>query len=447
MFTNAHRLLPPGPSIFSIVGKKPLPHLDYLMDIFYRYGGVAKLPNIALNAFLVNHVDTITYVLQTHNHNFNKEKFGYNRLGKFLGRGLLTNKGQDWKNRRQLLQPFFHRHTLEQSIPAIVKQTHLMIDEWQVKYIQQNKKFNLTDEMLKLLLQISAKALFSKTLGEKTSEIIKWITKGHRAATSSAILSPFAPTFNNIQFYSALRKFEEFAKFLIDERKQNPIEQTDLLTLLLQAKDEETGEGLSEEAIIDEIKTFLATGHETGGYALAWTWWNLIHHPHILEKAKQEVASVLGDRPATSEDVNRLDYTRRVIEETMRLYPPIWVIPRKSERAFKVQDYTLPAKSNIFICSYTLHRHPLYWPKPNVFDPDRFLPENAALRPKFAYLPFGAGPRVCIAGSFAMLKLPLILATLLQKITLENKTKKTPRPDPRFSLRMNRPFWVTAQII
>lgn len=441
MFNPHH--LPPGPSLFSQIGKQPKPKLDHMMDLLHCYGDLIKIPSF-LNIFLINHVETIGEILINRPLEFTKKNWGYQRLGKFLGTGLLTSDSEDWKNRRRLLQPTFHRHSLMQTAPLIVDTTHKMIERWQSAYIAQNKTFNLAREMLNLTLTISGAALFSEDLTNVTANITGWINKSHRAVTNAIIINRFWPTLNNALFYSGLYNIEQFAKLLMHKRRQNPQNHQDLLTSLLEAKDA-TGERLSEQTIIDEIKTFLVTGHETAGYALAWVFWHLMEHTDVLEKAIQELDTVLGNRKATFDDVSQLTYLRRVIEETMRIYPPIWVFTRNNIHEFKIQNYIIPANSNLIICAYTLHRHPLYWPMPEKFDPDRFLPENVAARPKLAYLPFGAGPRVCIAGSFAMLKITLILATMLQKVVLENKTKNVLKPKPQFSLKQNKPFWVCAQ--
>jgi cytochrome P450 len=435
--------LPPGPSLFSRFGEPPKSQLDYLINLMHRYGDIAKMPSF-FNVFLINHVDTIAEILQNRPFDFTKDNWGYKRLGKFLGNGLLTSENETWKTRRRLLQPAFHRQIFMEAAPLIVETTEAMLNQWQSQYIQKNKSFNITREMLNLVLTISAKILFSKDLGKDTSKIIKWVNTGHRGITKNLWISRFFPTVNNLQFYHALDQLEEYARFLIQERRKNPTPRKDLLALLLQAKDE-AGEDLPEQTIIDEIKTFLVTGHETSGYALAWTWWHLTQYPDVLEKVKAEIATVLGDRNATFEDVAQLTYTRRVIEESIRIYPPIWLFTRKSIHPFNVQNYEIPAKSNIIICAYTLHRHPRYWPNPEQFDPDRFLPENVAKRPKLAYLPFGAGPRVCIAGTFAMLQIPLILATMLQKVEIQNKTKKCLTLYPQFSLKHRKPFLVCAR--
>lgn len=435
---------PPGPSFLSQIGVKPKPKLEYFLGLLYQYGDLVKLPSF-INIFFINHVDTINEILSRHPLEFTKKHWGYQRLARFIGQGLLVQDHDDWKKRRRLLQPIFHRQSLNQSVPMIVQTTNEMVKAWQTNYIANDTTFNMTREMLNLVLTISGKMLLSEDLSYIRSNLINWVNKGHSAVTRAIIISRFLPTFHNMQFYDGLSRFERFIEFLIEKRRQNPNQNADLLNLLLQAKDEETGMGLSERTIIDELKTFLVTGHETSGYALGWTWWHLLQHPEVLAEVKQEVDTVLGDRPARFEDVGRLVYLRRVIEETMRLYPPIWTFTRKNVDAFTVQNYTIPANSHLIICAYTLHRHPQYWPNPEKFDPNRFLPENVAQRPKLAYLPFGGGPRTCIAAGFAMLKMPLIIATILQKVSIENKTKSILLPKPQFSLKQNKPFWVKAK--
>lgn len=432
----------PGPTFLEYLDSFSEPRLKQLLNLSYKYGDLVKFPGI-IRSFLINHVDTVGEILRQPQA-FNKKNAGYWRLARFLGDGLLVSEDDVWKKRRRLLQPIFHRQLLKEATPLVVDSTISMIEQWQSRYIPQKQKFNMTKEMLTLVLSISSKMIFNEDLDNQVSDIIKWTTRAHRIVTTSIIINRFVPTWNSIQFYHALENMEKLARNLIHKRKNNMSDKSDLLNLMLNAQDEETGEKLSEAAIINEIKTFLVTGHETAGYALTWIFSTLIKHPEILERVTQEVQSVLGDRKATFDDVAKLEYTRRVIEETLRIYPPIWVFTRKNVEDLPIDGYKIPARSNLIICPYILHRHPAHWPSPEKFDPDRFLPENVAKRPKMSYLPFGAGPRVCIAGSFAMMKLPLIIATVLQRVDIQSKTKRALVPNPQYSLKLKRPFWVSA---
>jgi cytochrome P450 len=430
----------PGPSFLTYMESFAEPRLKQLVSLCHEYGDLVKLPG-PIRSFLINHVETITDILQ-HPQEFNKKNLGYWRLAKFLGEGLLVSENEAWKKRRRLLQPIFHRQSLVESVPLIVDMTRATVRQWQATYGVSNKKFNLTQEMLNLVLSISGKMIFSEDMSANTAPIVRHVLRAHRAICRAVVLNRFLPTWNSIQFYHALGEVEKFARKLIQKRREQPSTQIDLLTLMLNAKDDATGEGLSEQTIVDEIKTFLVTGHETAGYALGWIFWQLMQYPDVLAKVMQEINNVVGNRNVTFEDLSQLTYLRRVIEETLRIYPPIWVLTRKNTNTFQIGDYKIPARSNLIICPYTLHRHPLYWPDPEKFDPDRFLPENVAKRPKLAYLPFGAGPRVCIAGTFAMIKLPLVVVTILQHVVIENKTKRTLVPNPLFSLKQKKPLWV-----
>lgn len=434
--------LPPGPSIFSHIGKRPRPFLDNLVDLLHTYGDLVKMPMLT-PTFLVNHVDAIHEILVERPLEFTKKNREYRRLAKFFGNGLLTSYDKSWKERRRLIQPIFHRQILADSAPRVVAATHTMLANWQLQYIKPAKIFNLTQEMLNLVLTISGSLLFSQDLTPQIKIITGWVSKSHRAAATALVLNRFLPTFYSVQFYSGLTQLERFAKRLIEQRKQCDDVPPDLLTLLINSQ-KGTPSGLTDEAIIDEIKTFLVTGYETVGYALTWTWWHLSSYPDVFAKVKQEVDTVLGERLATAEDVGRLTYLRQVIQETMRLYPPIWMFARKNDVPLNVKNYQIPPKSTLGVCAYTLHRHPLYWPNAEKFDPDRFSAENSASRPKLAYLPFGAGPRVCIAGSSAMLHMPLILATMLQHIVIENKTKRALKPIPLVSLKPHKALMVKA---
>lgn len=276
---------PPGPSIFSHIGKRPKPFLNSLLDLLYAYGDLVKMP-LLMPTFLVNHVDAIHEILIERPLEFTKKNREYRRLGKFLGNGLLTSDGQDWKKRRRLIQPIFHRQVLADSAPRVVAATHAMLANWQSQYIQPTKTFNLSQEMLNLVLTISGLLLFSEDLTPRIKIITGWVNKSHRAAANALILNRFLPTFHSIQFYSGLTQLERFAKQLMEQRKQCDDAPPDLLTLLINAQ-KDTPSAVTDVAIIDEIKTFLVTGHETVGYALTWTWWHLLNYPDVLAKVKQ----------------------------------------------------------------------------------------------------------------------------------------------------------------
>ena len=210
----------------------------------------------------------------------------------------------------------------------------------------------------------------------------------------------------------------------------------DLLDMLLNARDEETGQGMTDKQLRDEVTTLLLAGHETTANALSWTWYLLSKNPDAYHKLHSELRLVLNGRVPEMDDLPKLPYTRMVIQESMRLYPPAWIISRHSEREDAVDGYRIPAKSILHMSSYVMHRHPDYWDKPDVFDPERFCPERSASRPAFAYFPFGGGPRLCIGRDFDMAEAQLILATIASRCRLELVPGHPVEPDPQITLRL-----------
>ena len=217
------------------------------------------------------------------------------------------------------------------------------------------------------------------------------------------------------RFWQDLGRFDNTLQEMIGERRKMEQRPPDLLTMLLEAQDEETGEGMSDRQLRDEAITIFAAGHETSANGLAWTLYLLAQHPEMLRKVKAEVQRVLGDGLPQFEDLRNLSYTRQVVEEGMRLYPPAWAIGREAVETDEILGQTIPAKSILFLSIYALHRHPQLWTDPNRFDPDRFAPEQAKERSRWHYLPFGAGPRMCIGNNFALMEMQLLLALLVRQ--------------------------------
>ncbi|MGH2360382.1 MAG: cytochrome P450, partial [bacterium] len=232
---------------------------------------------------------------------------------------------------------------------------------------------------------------------------------------------------------------------LIDARRQETDHAPDLLSMLMQARDEETGEGLSDRNLRDEMVTLLAAGHETTANALTWMWYLLSKHPDVERRLHTELASVLGGRTPSLQDLPRLKYTTMVIKEAMRLYPPIWVMQRKVVNDDEIGNYTIPAGSEVTISPYVMHRHPAFWENPEAFDPDRFSDERSVGRPRYVYLPFGGGPRLCVGHHFAMIEAQLITAMVAQAYHLDLVPGHPVEPRPWISLRPRQGLLMTLR--
>jgi cytochrome P450 len=222
---------------------------------------------------------------------------------------------------------------------------------------------------------------------------------------------------------------------LIEARRRAASRPDDLLSLLLEAQDEGTGAGMTDQQVKDEALTLLTAGHETVGAALSWAWYLLAQQPQAQNDLHDEASARLQGRSPTAEDLPHLPLARAAFEEAMRLYPPAWGLPREAVQADEINGFAMPARGIIVLSQYVTHRHPDFWPEPDRFKPERFLPAQAASRPKFAYFPFGGGPRVCIGNTFALMEGPMVLATVLQRFRVELVADQNVVPDPTFTLR------------
>ncbi|HEX6777123.1 MAG TPA: cytochrome P450, partial [Ktedonobacterales bacterium] len=371
-------------------------------------------------AYLLSHPKSIKYVLQEHARNYNKDLITYTMFQPFLGHGLLTNDGPSWLQQRRLIQPAFHRRRLLTYGPLMTEATVAMLKQWQASY-EGEGPLHMEEEMMRLTLRIVGQALFGLDLASETSTIGAAVTTV-LAQFGEYVFHPFpplsVPTPRNRRMQRAIHVLDRLVYRLIAERRSRETEREDVLALLLAAQDEETGQGMTDRQVRDEVMTLLMAGHETTANTLTWTWYLLGSHPEVERRLQAELEEVLGGRVPTVADLEALKYTRMILEEVLRLYPAAPLLSRKAIAADELQGYPIAANSMIMISPYAMHRHPAFWDEPERFDPERFTPERAAARPAFTYFPFGGGPRVCIGNHFAMMEAQLILATVAQRYQL-----------------------------
>jgi len=305
--------------------------------------------------------------------------------------------------------------------------------------------FDITSEMTRLTLRIVAKALFSTDVSDAEETIGAALTEVNRQLGEFSLLDLFwmVPTPRKHRFRAAVRALDAVVNRIIEERRRAHYRADDLLTMLLDATDEDTHERMSPSQVRDEVMTLLLAGHETTANALAWTCYLLSQNPGAEGRLRGEVEGVLGDRGANALDLPALRYTRMVVEESMRLFPPAWAISRNTIAEDEIAGYQIPPGTNILISSYITHRHPAFWDNPERFDPERFLPGRSESRPHFAYLPFGGGPRICIGNGFAMAEAQLVLATIVQRYRLRLVPNRPVELHPLITLRPRRGIWMT----
>jgi cytochrome P450 len=417
-------LPPPGPgryipySDLQAIRRSPL---LALARIAQRYGAVFQYPVGFWTIYVVSDPAGVRHVLQENSRNYSKETFQYNLLGLVAGQGLLSSDGAFWLRQRRLMQPAFHRDRLTGLARLTTDATAAMLCRWDT-VAARGEALDIDGAMMRLTLEIVGKALFSLDLAHDADALSRatLATLDHIAhrARSPLAFPPRVPTPRNRAFMTAIRTLDAAIFDLIARRRRDPEMADDLLAMLMLARDAESGEGMSDRQLRDEIITFLIAGHETVASALVWTWYALSLHPAVERTLHEEVAATLDDRPPTMDDLMRLPYTRMVVDETLRLYPPSWISTRRAIAVDTIGGYHIPAKALIVMSPYLTHRRTDDWPNPEGFDPERFSPETSAARHRFAYFPFGGGPHLCIGQSFALVEAQLIVAAIARRYRL-----------------------------
>lgn len=440
----------PGPRGHFLLGHLPERRKDPL-NLFVRamrdYGGVVRMKFGPKLIHLVNDPAGVKHVLQDNAKNYVKG-FGYDQLVPLLGAGLLTSEGEFWRRQRKLAQPAFHRQRIATFATTMTNATEAMLKTWEPHYVS-GTPFDVATEMMRLTMRIAGETLLSTDVSQDADTIGqalgRLIPEANRRILSLVHLWDKFPTPRNKRFKKALADLDRVVMGIIGERRKNKEDKGDLLSMLMSAQDEETGEGMTDKQLRDEVMTIFLAGHETTANALAWTWYLLSKHPIVERKLLEELATILNGRTATFEDVPRLRYTTMVIEETMRLYPPAWVTSRQALEDDRVCGFSIPKDSIVILSSYTAHRNAAHWPNPLGFDPERFADDKSAARPKYTYFPFSGGPRQCIGQNFAMMEAVLIVATIAQRYRLELLPGHDVIPEPLITLRPKNGIQVTLR--
>ncbi len=379
--------------------------------------------------YLINHPELVKQVLQETHKNFDKQTIIYDRFRVAFGNGLVVSESDHWKRQRKLMQPMFVPGAARQFFDLMLDAAQKMTERWQAAS-QSGSVFNIADEMNRITLEIAGRALFRDGFHESSEQIAHWtevINEYSAKPPLPIVRSPWFPSRRNWQLQKTLSQFRTFMQALIDKRRQSsqlqdegsaspPTGARDLLSILMNARDEETGQPMSDPQVMEEALGMIIGGHETSSSALAWLWLELHQHPDILAGVENEIDRVLQGQPLTLAGLGELRLTRMVIEETLRLHPPFWFENRNVMRAVELGGASLPKGAIVVFSRYSLHRHPDFWRDPTRFDPSRFAPEQEEnSRTSGAYVPFGYGPRLCIGLNFAMLELLVIVATVVQK--------------------------------
>ena len=442
---------PPGPRGHPILGSVvdiQRDNVQFFMDMFRRYGDFIHFRG-PLEINLLVHPDYVKHVLQDNQKNYRRPEFVSDKLKTIVGDGLVANEGDVWLRSRRLAQPAFHRQNISAFATMITDTTAEMLETWQRK-ADTGERFDIKSAMMHLSMTNLSKAMF-KADWSRHLDVLEPAVAIALSQTFTRLTSPIDPNRfplpKTIKFKRALESLDELVYGMIADRRRaaGTEEVLDLMTLLMRAKDDETGEVFTDRQVRDEVTGFLIAGHETVSSGLTWTWYLLSMNPEAWSRVVAEVREVLGDRTPTMDDLPRLEYLTMVLYEAMRLYPPIFVLMRCAQEDDEIGGYYVPAGSNIVLCPYVTHRHPAFWENPEGFDPERFTPERVASRHRMAYFPFSGGPRKCVGESFAMMEMQLVVAMVAQRFRVDLVPGQLVRPRPTISLRPEDPLLVVAR--
>jgi len=396
--------------------------------------------------FIDNEPGAIRHVLLDNADNYTKSEITRRILEPGLGRGLLTSEGETWRRHRRIMAPAFDPRSVAGYAPIMTEIAEKLLAEWDA--LPEQSDVDVAAAMMHTTLHIISRAMFSSDSDEIVDVVERGVNEYQANVRPSLLDLLHAPQwlshlFSTRHAAGVLDEFDRSVDQLLTARGREPdAEPRDLLARLIAARDSETGGGMTAQEVRDQVVTIFMAGHETTAQALAWTWYLLSQHPAAEAKLHAELANVLAGRTPRHDDLADLDYTRMAIEESMRLYPPAHTLAREPIVDDEVLGHRIPPGATVLIVPWLLHRKPSLWERPDRFQPERFSSERAAARPRFAYIPFGAGPRICIGAAFAMEEAMLILATLAQRYRLRLKPGHPVEPlglitlRPRYGLRM-----------
>ncbi|HTW94458.1 MAG TPA: cytochrome P450 [Tepidisphaeraceae bacterium] len=384
--------------------------------------------------YVFTHPDAVEHILHKQHKNYSKPAIFYKNVGLLVGEGLFTSEGETWLRQRRLVQPAFHTQYLALLAPVMIASAEKFVAEYRSLT---GRPIDILPAMMQVGLRISSGTLFSADISGEADAVGAALRTAFdhvsNRLNSMQLVPAWFPTAANRRFARQKAFLDRIVANLISQRRKSAEKPRDLLTMLISARDEETGQAMSDRRIMDEVLTLLIGGHENVGAALAWTWYLLGLHPEIQEQAHDEIHGRLQGRSPTAEDIPHLPLLTAIFQESLRIYPPGWGELRQSIGPDEINGYPIPAKSLIVLCQWVTHRHPDFWDEPEKFDPKRFLAPT--LKHRFAYFPFGGGPRICIGMQFSLLEGPLVLATILQHFRVQLVADQPIVPDPTFTLR------------
>ena len=408
--------------------------LERMSELFARYGDIYRVyaPGRKSYTYVIHHPDDVKRVLVSNHKNYTKG-VGLDRVKILLGNGIMTSEGEFWRRQRYMMQPMFHRRVITEFARVIDEANDRFIARWEAQ-AERGESVNVTDDMSALTLDIVLRAVFGRDLDRLSQE-----SGGN----------PFAVVTReparNLQFAYKFRSLGKLVAALMRRRASEAEEHVDFLAMLMSARDKDTGDAMSERELIDEVMTLVVAGHETTASALNWTWYLLALHPQVESRLHAEIdAAPISAAPSLAR-MEALPYTQQVVNEALRLYPPGWLLSRRALGADVLAGFEIPAGADVLLSPYLLHRHPRFWPEPDAFKPERFASENEAARPRFAYMPFAAGPRHCIGETFALYEMLMHLYKVARRYRLTYLPAEPVELEAQINLRTKKPLYMRLE--
>lgn len=403
--------------------------LQRLIELFARHGDIYRVyvPARRSYMYVIHHPDDVKRVLVSNHDNYTKG-FERDRIKILLGTGLMTSEGDFWTRQRHMMQPLFHRRVVAGFTQIIGEENVQLVDRWGA-HAARGELVNITEAMSQLALQIVLRCIFGSDVAQ-VSDRFAVVTR------DSA---------RNMEFVYKFRTLARSVADLIRTRRADPSEHFDYLSMLLCARDKVTREAMSERELTDEIMTLVVAGHETTASVLNWTWYLLSQHPEVETRLHAEVAGQEEELLLSLPQLESLVYTRQILNETMRLYPPGWLLSRRAIEADVLGGYEVPGGADVLLPLYLTHRHPGFWEEPEAFRPDRFAPEPEAARPRFVYIPFGAGPRHCIGETLAIYEMLMHLRTVVRRYRLSFVQDRPLELEAQINLRTRHPMYMRVE--
>ena len=405
-----------------------------MTELFARHGDIYRFHSPARRAemWVINHPDDVKRVLVSNHKNYTKGS-GLDRVKILLGHGIMTSEGELWKRQRYMMQPMFHRRVITQFAELIDACNNRFITKWETQAAR-GELVNVTDDMSELTLEIVLLSIFGTDLARLAQEMggnpFDIVTK--------------EPA-RDLKFAYRFRQLTKLVAALVKRRREEQTEHFDFLGMLMDARDKESGSPMSERELVDEVMTLIVAGHETTASGLNWTWYLLSQNPEAERLLHAEIDATEEKTSPSLADMEALTYTKNVCDEALRMYPPGWLLSRRTIAPDTLSGYHVPAGTDVLLCLYLLHRHPRYWKEPEAFRPERFDAAHEAERPRFAYMPFAAGPRHCIGETLALYEMYMHLYKVARRYRLTYVPDRPLELEAQINLRTKHPLMMKLE--